>query len=102
MTELKWWETSWAKLLPGDQVLAPDGTAWTVRASINYAGRGTYELSAPGRGTAWSEHADAEPVQARRPNLVEPESRILDRTSSVAEVIEAFAKVGIELSEVEG
>lgn len=62
-----WVLVTWGQLLPGDVVLAPNGTAWTVGASIDL-GDGSpidYQLILGG-AWVWSPHDPAEPVQAWR------------------------------------
>lgn len=61
-----WWPTIWGRLAPGDEVQAPDGSAWTVFSSITSDGAGEWCLWGD-RGSVWSPHREDDPVTARRP-----------------------------------
>lgn len=88
----RWWLTTWGKLLPGDHVQAPDGTAWEVTASIGWNGRTSFHLRSPGRGEAWSDHRDTESVQASR----SPKSG----GGTLKDVLAAFAAAGIDVTTI--
>jgi hypothetical protein len=100
-TDLQWWSTTWGRLAPGDEVQAPDGSAWTVGAAIISDGAGEWCISSE-RGAVWTPHREGDPVTARRPTMpaLEPGafSRALALLGStfgdVAEVTEAPAKPG--------
>lgn len=69
-TESRWWPTTWGRLAPGDEIQAPDGSPWTVGASLSSDGEGEWNISNPQRGSVWTPHREDEPVNARRPELV--------------------------------
>jgi hypothetical protein len=99
--ELQWWSTTWGRLAPGDEVQAPDGSAWTVGSAIISDGAGEWCISGE-RGTVWTPHREDDPVTARRPTLPELAPGAFDRAMSlmeailgpVAEVTEPPAKPG--------
>lgn len=92
MTFAKWWETTWAKVQPGDEVLAPDSSAWRVGSMLNFNGATSVELS-NGISTLWSERCSDGEVQARR--SPRPSTR------SQAEWVAWFNAAGLDVKEVE-
>ena len=65
---MKFWETTWGQLAPGDEIQAPDGTIWTVGAAIICDGRGEWEISNPQlKVHLWTEQPENGKVSARRP-----------------------------------
>lgn len=71
VASLTFWPTSWAKLLPGDVVKAPDDSWWEVGASIECGDEGEWLITPlPGsRWTkpSWTKHALDDGVVAARP-----------------------------------
>lgn len=67
-TVLKFWETTWGKLAPGDYVKAPNGSIWRIHAAIVSDGAGEWCLVAPGLPTLWSPQKEAGTVMAARVN----------------------------------
>lgn len=65
---LQWWPTTWGALRPGDDILAPDGSTWTVGPAIISDGAGEWRIMRDGLDV-WTPHREDEPVQARRPKL---------------------------------
>jgi hypothetical protein len=65
-TVLKFWETTWGKLSPGDYVKAPNGSIWRVSAAIISDGAGEWCLVAPGLPTLWTPQKEAGTVMAAR------------------------------------
>lgn len=64
---LPFWPTTWGRLIPADIVKAPDGSEWTVGASIEHDGTTEYLIEHPTRGAVWTTRAADEPVSAARP-----------------------------------
>lgn len=71
---LQWWHTTWGALRPGDDILAPDGNAWTVGPAVVSDGAGEWLITHAGR-SAWTPHAEGESIQARRYPVADDASR---------------------------
>lgn len=60
-----WWPTTWGVLLAGDEVQAPDGSAWMVIASIVSEESGEWLITRDDC-KVWTPHPMTEMVTARR------------------------------------
>lgn len=63
-----WWPTTWGRLAVGDEVQAPDGSAWRLEAGVGSDGVTEWRIAhTVDGGLSWTERRDAEPINARRP-----------------------------------
>lgn len=66
---MKFWPTTWGRLLADDELLAPDDTVWVVIASVVEDMEGhwlIHPVGASGCTEIYSVHKVTEPVLARR------------------------------------
>ncbi len=67
---MRFWETNWRELAPGDEIQAKDGTVWLVGSAITFDGTGEWEISNAELGShMWTEQSERATVLARRPSM---------------------------------